>query len=281
MAGRDWDSIEIDATLEAYFRLLVAELAGAPLTKAAENTRVREIVQRSRGAVEFKFQNVSAVLRDLHVYWVRGYKPRGNYQRALRDAVIERLSSDSVLESLMVARASEPLPDVPVADIHWNLVSPPEVPFSQPLSPLVRRAVRRDFVALEAQRRDLGLAGERAVAEFEVERLERLGARQLAKRVRHVSQLDGDGLGYDILSFALSGEPKFIEVKTTRQGIDWPFLITRNEVDFSAESASRFHLYRVFDFEVGPLSSAGLFTLAGSVAETCNLQPEVFQGLPR
>lgn len=280
---RDWDSVEIEAALDGYFRLLTAELAEAPLTKAAENSRVRETVQRSKGAVEFKLQNVSAVLRDLHVYWVRGYKPRGHYQHALRDAVVRRLEADSALEQLMLDRVSQPLPDLHAADIRWNQVSPPQLPPSPLAGAHVRRAVKRDYVALESQRRDLGLAGEKAVVNLEIERLERAGQKRLAKNVRHVALLDGDGLGYDVLSFTPGGEKKYIEVKTTRQSLDWPFLITRNEVDFSAESPSAFHLYRVFDFEPDKqdLVNAGLYTLPGPVAESCNLREMLFEGLPK
>ncbi len=285
MGRRDWDDAEIKATLDAYFRLLEAELADAPLQKSTENARVRETVNRSRGAVEFKFQNVSAVLRDLHVYWVEGYKPRGNYQGALRDAVIERLAADSRIEESMLKRLEEPLDERIAADIQWDLTSPPSIPMAPALDRKIRRAVKHDFVALEARRRDLGLAGEEAVVRWERERLERAGYPRLARRVRHVSVDEGDGLGYDILSFDPGGEERFIEVKTTRQGVEWPFLVSRNEVEFSSEEADRFSLYRVFDFGKAPRAGErrhlGLYVLPGSLERTCSLRPEVYQGLPR
>lgn len=285
MARSAWDQREIDATVHAYFRLLKAELAGNPLQKSTENARVRETVQRSKGAVEYKFQNVSAVLRDLHLYWVEGYKPAKNYQGALREAVVQYLEADSQVEHLMQKWVDEPLASDAVVDIQWNLIAPPAIPMSLPPDARARRAVKRDYVALEAQRRDLGLAGEEAAVRYEVERLERAGQKRLAKNVRHVSMLDGDGLGYDILSFTPSGKEKYIEVKTTRQGVDWPFLVTRNEVDFSAEVPDHFGLYRIFDFGKVPTSSKrqqlGLYTLTGSLERTCALRAEVFQGLPR
>lgn len=285
MERREWDQEEISATLDAYFRLLKAELADSPLKKSAENARVRETVRRSKGAVEYKFQNVSAVLRDLHLYWVEGYKPAKNYQSALRDAVVGYLERDSTVEQFMVERVKAPLGNSSVADIHWNLTDPPSIPLRPPPDARVRRAVKRDYVALEAQRRDLGLAGEEAALRYEVEGLERAGQSRLARNVRHVSLLDGDGLGYDILSFTPAGDQKFIEVKTTRQGVEWPFLVTRNEVEFSAEVTDHFNLYRVFDFgrpakSVKP-QGLGLYVLPGSLELTCNLRPEVFQGLPR
>ncbi len=38
----------------------------------------------------------------------------------------------------------------------------------------------------------------------------------LAEKVRHVSQLQGDGAGYDIESYSLDGTIKYVEVKTTK-----------------------------------------------------------------
>ncbi|MGM0385468.1 MAG: DUF3883 domain-containing protein [Actinomycetota bacterium] len=285
MGRRDWDQTEIDATVDAYFRLLKAELAESPLKKSVENERVRQTVNRSKGAVEYKFQNVSAVMRDLHLYWVEGYKPAKNYQGALRDAVVNHLETDPTIEEFMLQRVDAPVDQQIPADFHWNLTSPPSIPLAPRPDKRVRRAVKRDYVALEAQRRDLGLAGEVAVLNWERERLERTGHPRLARNVRHVSVTEGDGLGYDILSFDPAGDEKFIEVKTTRQGVEWPFLVSRNEVEFSAETSDRFNLYRVFDF--GKLSRSmgqrdlGLYVLPGSLEQSCSLQPEVYQGLPR
>lgn len=282
---RDWDQREIDATVDAYFRLLKAELAESPLKKSAENARVRQTVNRSKGAVEYKFQNVSAVLRDLHMYWVEGYKPARNYQGALKDAVVSRLESDPTIEEFMLERVEAPVDYQFLADFQWNLTTPPAIPLSPEPDSKVRRAVKRDYVALEAQRRDLGLAGEEAVVRWEIEQLERAGHHRLARNVRHVSVLEGDGLGYDILSFDPGGDEKFIEVKTTRQGVEWPFLVSRNEVLFSAEETDRFNLYRVFDF--GKTSRTeeqrhlGLYVLPGSLERSCSLRPEVYRGLPR
>ena len=60
----------------------------------------------------------------------------------------------------------------------------------------------------------MGLAGEQFIAEFEARRLHAAGQKSLAERVEHVAGSRGDGLGYDVLSFEVSGEERFIEVKT-------------------------------------------------------------------
>lgn len=85
--GEDWSSAEINAVVAEYAAMLRAQRAGQTSIKARHNERVQEATGRSRGSVEFKFCNISAVLRDLGSDWVKGYEPRGNYQAALREAV--------------------------------------------------------------------------------------------------------------------------------------------------------------------------------------------------
>ncbi|MBS3999253.1 MAG: DUF3883 domain-containing protein [Desulfobulbaceae bacterium] len=62
----------------------------------------------------------------------------------------------------------------------------------------------------------IGDLGEIWVFKYEKEFLETHGKKTLAEKVEHVAKNKGDGLGYDILSFDLDGEPKYIEVKTTK-----------------------------------------------------------------
>ncbi|HCF55246.1 MAG TPA: DUF3883 domain-containing protein [Bacillus sp. (in: Bacteria)] len=45
--------------------------------------------------------------------------------------------------------------------------------------------------------------------------------------------VEGDGVGFDISSFDLDDNPKYIEVKTTSGGKRTPFMISANEVAFS------------------------------------------------
>ncbi len=58
-----------------------------PYVKAAANREAPAATGRSRGAEEFWFVNISAVLRDIGLPYLLGYQPSGNYQGALRDAI--------------------------------------------------------------------------------------------------------------------------------------------------------------------------------------------------
>ena len=119
----------------------------------------------------------------------------------------------------------------------------------------------------------LGLAGELFAVDFERWRLAKSGADQLADKVRHVSRDEGDGLGYDVLSFEPDGSERFIEVKTTSFGERTPFFVSANEVQFARTHTQRFRLYRLFDFRVSPR----LFELAGSFEQHCQLDPTTFR----
>jgi hypothetical protein len=79
------------------------------------------------------------------------------------------------------------------------------------------------------------------------------GRRDLARELRWVSDLDGDGAGYHIRSFdPETGAKKLIEVKTTCGGARVPFFMSRNERSFAEEWPEAFNLYRVFDFAAAP-----------------------------
>src|SRR5690606_491390 len=112
-----------------------------------------------------------------------------------------------------------------------------------------------------SRNRSLGLAGEQFIVEFEARRLHAAGRKALAERVEHVAGVRGDGLGYDVLSFDVSGEERFIEVKTTDFGAVTPFYVSRNEVAFSEERAEQFVLARVHEFRSAPK----FFELKGAI----------------
>jgi hypothetical protein len=67
-----------------------------------------------------------------------------------------------------------------------------------------------------------------------------------------VSHLDGDGAGYDILSFDTAGRDRLIEVKTTNGWERTPFHITRNELAVAEERRGDWHLVRLWNFARPP-----------------------------
>jgi len=106
-----------------------------------------------------------------------------------------------------------------------------------------------DYADRDARNRDLGLQGELLVLQHEVDYLVSIGRKDLSVLVRHVSVIEGDGAGYDVLSFGDAGQPKYIEVKTTRGGLDTDFYMSPNEIAFARYKGDSFSLYRVYNFD--------------------------------
>lgn len=72
-----WSAPEIDASFAAYLQMLKQQEAGEPFVKAeiVRNLLAGPLHQRTRGAVERRFQNYSHLLQTHGLGWVRGYAP--------------------------------------------------------------------------------------------------------------------------------------------------------------------------------------------------------------
>ena len=98
--GSPWTDAEIEATVATYFQMLRTQELGQALNKAEHNRRLQaRIPARSRGAIEFKHANISAVLMEVYdAPPLRGYLPRFNYQSDLVIPVGHALAADRVLD---------------------------------------------------------------------------------------------------------------------------------------------------------------------------------------
>jgi Domain of unknown function (DUF3883) len=272
----DWSAAENAAIVADYRAMLSEELQGRTVNKAEHNRRLLpQLVDRTRGAIEFKHANISAVLLEMGFPFISGYKERTNIQGRLRGEVEAQIVADAALQAeakiFVTAQASSAplirsLDDMrvsaPKSDIKSTRV------YSRPVSPR-GLLLGVDYLAEEARNASLGLAGENFVLEFERRSLWEAGKRNLSERVEHVAKTKGDGLGYDILSFENNGRERLIEVKTTGLSIRTPFYISKREVRVSEEMADQFHLYRVFSFR----DEAKLFVVSGALSATCLLDP--------
>ena len=110
--------------------------------------------------------------------------------------------------------------------------------------------------------------------EVEERRLFAAGRKDLLCDLRWVSELDGDGAGFDILSFdPLSGARKLIEVKTTCGDSMTPFFVSRTEKSLADDCPAEFNLYRVFDFAAAPR----IFTLRPPLENAVRLEAETWR----
>jgi hypothetical protein len=281
-AGSDWTRAEVLAAVDEYFRLFDAQLAQKSVNKrqAYEDLHVR-FPHRSATSFEFKFRNISAVLDQLNLPWLRGLAPASNSQGLLFDEVEARLEQ-RVTTLQRLAEAAGIAPELPHSsasslDGEDSIVAPPK-PLEH--ATVLQRPVvgKIDYIARESRNRDLGRAGEIWTVELERHRLRNAGRHDLAERVVHTAESRGDGLGFDIESFdARTEEPRLIEVKSTRSGIRAPFFLTSNEVRASKQYTRIFRLYRVHSFGI----RTRVYILEGDVTQSCWLDPTVFRALPR
>lgn len=267
--GTDWSDDELDAIVEDYFVMLSADISGQPYVKSHHSAALMDAIGRTHRSVEFKHQNISAVLDELGIPWIPGYKPKRNYQGAIFDAVDRYLTRHpgAIEKGFVRVVAPEPAADV--------FVSAPTRKADEPHMPdRLRRLVRKfDPVVRDFRNRTLGTAGEEFVLNVEKRRLAAEGRLDLAKTVEWVAKEKGDGAGYDILSFDVSGRKRLIEVKTTNGSARTPFFLTRNERDLSQERSVDWRLYRVHSFATAPR----IFELHAPLENAVSLVPETWR----
>ena len=107
---------------------------------------------------------------------------------------------------------------------------------------------RINFNEKVEENKSIGLYGEKLVLEYERTRLKLSNRCDLAEQVMHVSETEGDGKGYDILSFNIDGSERFIEVKTTKGDGQTPFYLSANELAFFQNNKENYLIYRVFEY---------------------------------
>jgi hypothetical protein len=122
---------------------------------------------------------------------------------------------------------------------------------------------------------NVGDAGELLVLEFERNELIKNGRKDLAEKVRHVSQLEGDGAGYDIESYSLDGTIKYVEVKTTKGSSSSSFFMSSNEINFAKQHEENYYLFRVYEYDFAT-NSGKFFVVNNSIDETLDLTPTQF-----
>lgn len=274
-----WSGHEVDLVVADYLQMLALELAGQAYNKSARRRALLPLLgDRSESSIEFKRRNISAVMVGLGFPYLRGYLPAYNAQGLLTDAVARQISQTMSLETAATSAVETPAADPDVLSFSTTRVPRPAVSRKvREQSPEYFRASKRDYLEREARNRSLGQAGERFIVRYEQWRLAREGLTQLADKVRHVSALDGDGLGYDVLSYSTRGEERYLEVKTTAFGEQTPFFVSSSEVRFAETRSENFFLCRVFDFRAAPK----FFELPGALQQNCELDPATYKATLR
>ena len=266
--GQDWTRTEVEATVADYFEMLRLEATGEPYKKSEHNEALRtRLPTRSKGSIELKHQNISAVLDQVGLPFISGYKPRVNLQELLREVVLEYIQkSQSLVHSILDAIEDRTAPG---ARTYRGVLIDCPTPEIAPRRRRRERLPRKfDYATRDERNRRLGRSGESWVLGYEEERLREEQRPDLIARIDWISDRLGDGTGYDILSFESTEVARFIEVKTTNGGSLSSFIVSQNEVEFSEETEDSFCLYRVFNFAQSPR----LFILRGPLTASVQLE---------
>src|ERR1700736_3294814 len=104
--GTDWQADELDAIVADYFGMLAADISGRPYIKSRHSAALMAQIGRTHRSVEFKHQNISAVLDELGMPWIPGYKPKRNYQNAIFDAIDRYLTKYPAIFELVPASST-------------------------------------------------------------------------------------------------------------------------------------------------------------------------------
>ncbi len=199
--------------------MLRLERQGQHYNKAEHNRQLQQATRRTRTSIERKHQNISAVLGQLGLPSIDGYKPLANFQQSLLDAIEQYLLNFGVphidLPEVLSFQESPSL-----------FIDPPPMLGAATTTGKadINRLIRKfDPASRDARNRELGQRGEEYALENERRTLWNAGRQDLARKISHVSKERGDGLGYDIHSFDASGNDRLIEVKTTLGNATTPF----------------------------------------------------------
>jgi hypothetical protein len=180
---RNWTDEELDLIVADYFAMLDDEAVGKAYSKAEHNRILQRHVGRSQGSIEFKHQNISAVLLELGLPRIVAYLPAANYQKTIIPAIDRHLSKHPV--ALHPERIVEELAERQGLFVAAPPPLLPIAPRKADMERLVRKfnPVERDF-----RNRRLGHDGEELVFHHERQRLIHQDRPDLAKKIRWISE---------------------------------------------------------------------------------------------
>lgn|GEM_PF-165910 len=273
-----WNWLEYEVCAAEYFSMLTKEMHSIKYKKSAqEKALLKALNNHSAAAIDLQLRRISAILLQMGFPYISKYKPDFKYNVELKDAVLAQLAAQqSTMDDLMPLDESIS----PPYTTNWENIFDPDLP--ERIAAVVRPdrkfiARIQDYAKRESMNRHLGKSGENLIYEYEKKRLARAGRDDLANEVEWSSEEKGDGLGYDLKSFAVNDETSevnehFIEVKTTVSGKYQPFFVTDNELAFSKKE-EHYSLFRVYDFPKTPR----FFLLPGPIDRNVDLSSELYK----
>lgn len=93
-----WTDTELDASVRAYLDMLRMDLDGTPFKKSHVIRALRgaELSGRSKGSAEYRMQNISALVFEMGIPFVRGYPPAMQVGTSMRERIRPMLFAHGV-----------------------------------------------------------------------------------------------------------------------------------------------------------------------------------------
>ncbi|MHC8363417.1 HNH endonuclease [Pseudomonas sp. LS2P72] len=110
-----WSDLELEASVDAYLKMMGREQNGETFKKSVENQLLREgpLSKRSGSSIEYRMQNISAVLEQMDFPRIEGYMPAKNFGAGIGQRI------RNILANKVVPGAGE---SAPTSD-HQTLIS--------------------------------------------------------------------------------------------------------------------------------------------------------------
>lgn len=273
----DWTKEEVILIVKDYFEMFKMELDSIPYNKASHRRKLSPLLNSRENSIEFKHQNISGVLANMGLPFIKGYKPLFRYQQLLEDEVIIYLNNNKFFFEKEFQKFADKKIEPSIRKIDFENVidkkSPAKTKTVVDKEPSFR-PIRTNYLEREQNNQQLGEKGEQFVLNYESWRLRKAGKENFADKIEWVAKKKGDGMGFDILSKTIAGKDMFIEVKTTKLAKETPIYFSRNEWKFALIKEKQFFLYRVFNFEDDP----HIFIKHGNYESFCKFLPQSFKG---
>ena len=121
-----------------------------------------------------------------------------------------------------------------------------------------------DHVSKHKRNKHIGDLGEEIVLRHEQDHC----LPEFIGKIIQSSRAEGDGLGFDILSYDNNGCEKYIEVKATTGPVRTAFFISGTELERSKVEGEKYFLYRLYNLDENNMT-ADCFTLQGDLSKYC------------
>jgi len=83
-----WTDNELKEAVFAYFKMLRLEMNNTPYIKSETNRNLQKLlINRNYKSIEYRWQNISSVLNDNKLPFIKGYKPAKNVGTSVKERI--------------------------------------------------------------------------------------------------------------------------------------------------------------------------------------------------